>query len=1311
MRPALPSSPRRIAALAAVVAAGMTALLAPGVSRAQEVPPAALPLAVASYAPVPVAFGFISVRTVPPSNLVSVRNLGGKDLVISAITPTDAALTVDPSSLPPIPAGGTASFRITYDPVIAGGMNAAVVVTSNDAFNPTYRLPVRGTGLDVAVLVAPAQRILVPGERLRFNAGVSGAPTAAVTWTVTGDGTIDTKGIYTAPATPGSATIRATSVADPETSATASVVILDPEVAIEPDADFGIGRFGGAVAAGDLNGDGFGEVVVAAPDADVDTPGGTVPGAGAIWIRTFNTEGFSGPVTRLVSPAPVAGGGFGAALLLQDLNADGRLDLTVGEPGGQGATAGAGAVHYLAGDGAGGFDAAVTTAPAGGVAGDRFGATLAAGYFGGALPSLLAVGAPGAAVDGLPQAGAVHVVDPVAGASLVTVTAPAPEAAAAFGTALAAACLDGCTAYGGSSAAAEVLQRNDLVVGAPGATVTTAAGDLAGAGRAYAFPYSGDPAVPFATPWALASPVPTADAAFGTAVAAGDLSGDATSDLAVGAPGQPSVKDTADPGAGMVFTFVSDGFGGFAPIDHLYDRSRAGGLGFGSALDMRDLDGDGHTDLTVGIPAPAGDGMVTTYYGSGEGDFGRMRTFPASTPDPGARFGAAFAWRDLNLDGHPDLLAGAPEAVVEGTTGRGALQVHLDLPPTPITVVPARVVLARRTVNAQKVAFTGNLPPESDTWATLAGSGSMGSSGIYTAPVTPGDALSDDVVVGLRSLDDPNHWGLAHVHKIGAVASLYSPDMIINSDGVVLLSSQPEGGAQFGSAIQVVNIGRQSTDPYPGMPSVLASFASVSSGQYPRVPRFPYDADPTAPFTSIQLYFGQPSAARTGWGFQLAAGDFDGDGNQDFAVSAPYAPSADSTEVQVGFVDIYLLNAAGLLRSGVIRLGPTPSMLAPDGSALWVGADARSNARYGYRLLGDDLNGDGRTDLIVGMPHADLCTGTTAAECDGPTGAVNKIRDAGVVEVLLAPSSGDWTQTVPRATLTETAPRAGGYFGASLAAGDLSGDGVPELFVGAPGRDPQGLETALNTTGQVHGVAPASWAQTGSEGLRAALGAAERVLIADPEPAPTRYFNGFGMAVRLADFDPTDTADELAVGAPYRVLVDPTQRDLAGVSLKHETGGVDLYDGDGGFTVRHLGQVLPPIRQTGMRFGERMVAARLRGPAAAPALVVSAPFYDSSAGPNAGALFLFEGTGGPVPRYLMTVTPPTEAALDQFGQYLEAGDVNLDGTDELLASAPNASISQVIGYQVFPSRHRGPEPVIETSEHAGKVYVIFPELP
>jgi hypothetical protein len=1331
MAPVRPPAPRRKAALAKFVPAlipALAMLLFASGAAAQEVPPPAMPLAVASFAPVPVNLGFVSVRATPPSELVQVRNLGSADLVVTSITPTDPTLTVDLTSLPAIPEGGTASFRVFFDPETAGSLpaTAGIDIVSNDAFNPDYRLPVRGAGVDVAVSVSPAERVMVPGQHLTFTPTVTGAAAnPGVTWSVEGTGTINGGGTFLAPATPGTTIIRATSVLDPETSGTASVQVLDPDVAVDAEPDLGAGHYGARVTTGDLDGDGFPEVMVAAPDADADTPGGTVAGAGAVWIRSFGTTGFTGSVTRLTSPVPVAGGGFGAALLVADLNDDGRPDLVVGEPGGEGATAAAGAVHFYAGDGAGGFDPPVTTAPAGLLPGARFGAALASGYFGGDGPLLLAVGAPGEDVGGDPQAGAVHVVDPVAGASLVTVPPPMPEAAAEFGAALASACLDDCTGYVPISGTdpifrTQLLQHNDLVVGAPGATVDAESGSLPGAGRVWAFAWSGDPGDPFPEPWEVVDPVPTAGARFGAALAAGDLTGDVIQDVAVGAPGQPAVTEGADPGAGMVFTFASDGFGAFAPLEDLYERVPTAGAGFGSVVDMHDLDADGRADLTVAAPMPGGDGRVIAYYGTGVGDFGRMRVFPAPASASGASFGAALAWRDLNLDGKPDLLAGAPETA-GGTAGSGALHVHLDLPPAPITVVPARVTLARRTTNSQKVVFVGSLAPESDAWQVLAGPGRVNDSGTYTASITPGTRLSDDVIVGLRRAGNANEWGLAHVRLVGAVNGLYLPAMKIADDGTLLMSDQPEDGAQFAAALQVVNIGRASTDPYPGLPSVLASFTSGSGTDLPRVARFPFDADPTAPFTSIQLYFGQPTAARTNWGAQIAAGDFDGDGNEDFAVSAPYAPSEDSSEVQVGYVDIYRLSATGQLAGGVIRLIPTPSMLAPDGTTLWKGTDARSNIRYGFRLIADDLNGDGRSDLVVGMPHADLCAGATASECEGTAGVTNKIRDAGVVEVLLAPSPSlytttDWTQGVARATILDTAPHQGAYFGSALGVGDVTGDGIPELYVGAPGRDPQGREPDLiyNPAGQVQVVAPSDWNHTTSEGLRATLAGAGRLAITDPSPAPAGLFNGFGTSVEVADFVPeaagNPAADELAVGVPHQVLIDPARRDLGLVPLKEETGAVELYDGDGGLTVRSLGPVLPPVRQAGMGFGEVMTTAHLHGPAAHPDLVVGAPFFDTSAGANAGAVFVFEATDT-LPRYRMTITAPLEAALDQFGNTLEAGDLDLDGTDELLVSAPNADISQVIGYQIFPDRHRGPEPIISTAEHTGRVYVIFPELP
>lgn len=73
----------------------------------------------------------------------------------------------------------------------------------------------------VTVAVSPAQQMATGGSQ-QFTATVTGSSNTAVTWTASG-GTISSAGVFTAPATAGSYTITATSVAD--TSAKNSVTV------------------------------------------------------------------------------------------------------------------------------------------------------------------------------------------------------------------------------------------------------------------------------------------------------------------------------------------------------------------------------------------------------------------------------------------------------------------------------------------------------------------------------------------------------------------------------------------------------------------------------------------------------------------------------------------------------------------------------------------------------------------------------------------------------------------------------------------------------------------------------------------------------------------------------------------------------------------------------------------------------------------------------------------------------------------------------------------------------------------------------
>lgn len=140
----------------------------------------------------------------------------------------------------------------------------------------------------------------------------------------------------------------------------------------------------------------------------------------------------------------------------------------------------------------------------------------------------------------------------------------------------------------------------------------------------------------------------------GAAVAFGDVNGDGTPDILVG----------ADAG-GYV-----DVYNGADPASRLYHLTgRAAGDAFGSSIATGDLTGDGKDDVVVG--AYSWDGPAGT-------DVGYVRAFDGTTGAQlfdleGTRktdtFGASVALADINRDGKAELLVGAPFAELRGING------------------------------------------------------------------------------------------------------------------------------------------------------------------------------------------------------------------------------------------------------------------------------------------------------------------------------------------------------------------------------------------------------------------------------------------------------------------------------------------------------------------------------------------------------------------------------------------------------------------------------------------------------------------
>jgi hypothetical protein len=233
----------------------------------------------------------------------------------------------------------------------------------------------------------------------------------------------------------------------------------------------------------------------------------------------------------------------------------------------------------------------------------------------------------------------------------------------------------------------------------------------------------------------------------------------------------------------------------------------------------------------------------------------------------------------------------------------------------------------------------------------------------------------------------------------------------------------------------------------------------------------------------VTLFYGEPvldstpdltitGNADSGFGHTLAAGDFNGDGKMDLAVSAPDGLlNDDGTLVADGQVFVYWGGTSFNSRADVTINHPPFDPNIPIATSF-----------FGDSLAVADVNGDRADDLIVGIPGEDQ------------------------VQVFLGGRNFG-----RRTDFTLSGPEVFSFFGSPVAAGDVTGDGRIDLIVGA--------SQANNVNGVVYVYA----------GSSSGLFNRSPLIVANPDP--TGANQAFGGPLAVADLD-NDGALDLLVGAP-----------------------------------------------------------------------------------------------------------------------------------------------------------------------------------
>ncbi len=461
---------------------------------------------------------------------------------------------------------------------------------------------------------------------------------------------------------------------------------------------------------------------------------------------------------------------------------------------------------------------------------------------------------------------------------------------------------------------------------------------------------------------------------------AGDVNGDGFDDLLIGAYRADPNGNSRAGETYVVFGGVGVGSSGVVELSGLSGADGfvlsgvdAGDQSGASVSSAGDVNADGVDDLLVGaFGADPGGETYVVFGGAGVGSSGVVELSGLNGADGFVLHGVNFSdfsgrsvssAGDVNADGVDDLLIGAHNADLNGTSRAGETY----------------VVFGGAGVGSSGVVELSGLSGADGFVLHGVDAGDFSGLSVSLAGDVNGDGV-DDLLIGAYSADPNGNTGAGDTYVVFGGAG-------VGSSGVVELSGL--SGAD-GFVLNGVDAGDQSG-------------VSVSS-----------------------------------------AGDVNADGVDDLLIGAHNADPNGNNRAGETYV---VFGGAGVGSSGVVELS---GLNGADGFVLH-GVDADDRSGRSVSSAGD-VNADGVDDLLIGILAVD--SNTNAGETYVVFGGAG-VGSSGVVELSgLSGADGFVLNGVDTFDLS----------GRSVSsAGDVNGDGVDDLLIGAPFADPNGNTNAGET--------------------------------------------------------------------------------------------------------------------------------------------------------------------------------------------------------------------------------------------------------